>query len=467
MSANHNNLPKESYKQKSKLHISTINYYNPDVVAAQETGLNFFALEVHNSIEERICFLHEARATYTHNQWEGNFYKHQPGGTMTISTNKATHRTTTSSSDPLGLGRWATILFSGKEGRRTRIVSVYNPITSSPGPHTVNRQQTRRLRATKHYRKPTDALREDLKKAVITWIKAGEHLITGLDANEDVRRGELTSMLRSCGLHNMIHTKHPKLKSVPTFERSDKDTPIDAIMTAFPESNAIQCGYLAFGEGLPGDHRTRWAGIPYSIIFGNKQPHINRTYVEQFAIQDPCIPKKYNDKVVDQYTKQGIIKLAYKTKDTKELGKPIHVVKPLLEELIRKVKKIRLDTAYKIRKKRVGAIPWTPTLQLVCNKQKLRVCVIKRRQGKKTSRNKLRRLQKATRIWNLETISLQEALDKLADVKAEHSEYTKDAATLRKEYLEALAEAIAKENNTTMLTELNNLKLREKQRNTA
>ena len=39
MSANHNNLPTESYKQKSKLHISTINYYNPDAVAAQETGL--------------------------------------------------------------------------------------------------------------------------------------------------------------------------------------------------------------------------------------------------------------------------------------------------------------------------------------------------------------------------------------------------------------------------------------------
>jgi len=58
-------------------------------------------------------------------------------------------------------------------------------------------------------------------------------------------------------------------------------------------------------------------------------------------------------------------------------------------------------------------------------------------------------------------------LDKLEDVKAEYSEYIKDAAKLRKEYLEALAEAIAKENDTTMLTELNNLKLREKQRNTA
>jgi len=304
------------------------------MVAAQETGLNFFAVEAHDSMEERIHFLHEAKPTYTHNQWEGNFYKHRPGGTMIISTNEATHRTTTSSSDPLGLGRWATILLSGKEGHRTHIVSVYNPIVSSPGPHTVNRQQTRHLRATKDYRKPTDALREDLKKAVLNWIEAGEHLIIGLDANEDVQRGKLTSMLRLCRLHNMIHTKHPKLKSVPIFECSDKDAPINAIMTTFLESNAIRCGYLAFGEGLPGDHRTLWADIPYSVIFGNKQPHINHTHAEQFAIQDPRIQKKYLDKVVDQYTKQGIIKLAYKTKDAKESGKPIHVVKSLIEELI-------------------------------------------------------------------------------------------------------------------------------------
>jgi len=170
MSANHNNLPTESYKQKSKLHISTINCYNPDVVAAQETGLNFFALEAHDSMEERICFLHEARVTYAHNQWEGTFCKHQPGGTMLISTNEATRRTTTSS-DPPGLGRWATILLSGKEGHRTRIVSVYNPVASFPGPHTVNRQQRRHLRATKDYRKPTDALREDLKKRCLLGSK--------------------------------------------------------------------------------------------------------------------------------------------------------------------------------------------------------------------------------------------------------------------------------------------------------
>jgi len=266
----------------------------------------------------------------------------------------------------------------------------------------------------------------------------------------------------------MWATQHDPLQAPKIKKRTnDNDTPIDTIMTTFPASNAIRCSYLAFGEGLPGDHRILWADIPYSIIFGNKQPHINRTYAEQFAIQDPRIRKKHNDKVADQHTKQGIIKLAYKTKDAKESGKPIQVVKPLLEELIRKVKKIRQDTAYKIRKKRVGAIPWTPTLQLIRNKQKLWVCVIKRRQGKKSSRNKLRRLQKATRIWNLDNISLQEALDKLEDVKAEHSEHIKDAAKLRKEYLEALAEAIAKENDTTMLTELNNLKLREKQRNTA
>jgi len=218
------------------------------------------------------------------------------------------------------------------------------------------------LRSTKDYRNPTTALQEDLKTAVLTWVEAGEHLIIGIDANENVQNGALTSMLRACGLHNMIHTKHPKLKNFPTFECSDNDTPIDAIMTTFPDSQTTRCGYLAFGEGLPGDHRTLWADIPCTIIFGNKEPHINRTYAKQLAIQDPRMRQKYNGKGVDQYTKLGIITLTHKTKNAKEAKQPINTETPLLKELIQKVKKIRFDTAYKIRKKQVGAIPWTSTL---------------------------------------------------------------------------------------------------------
>jgi len=77
-------------------------------------------------------------------------------------------------------------------------------IGTSQGALSVNRQQTRRLRTIDDTRTPRDALIEDLRKAVKQWIEDGEHLIIGMDANEDVRTGKLTKMLREQGLHNAI-----------------------------------------------------------------------------------------------------------------------------------------------------------------------------------------------------------------------------------------------------------------------
>jgi len=153
---------------------------------------------------------------------------------------------------------------------------VYNPIGTSQGALSVNRQQTRRLRTIDDTRTPRDALIKDLRKAVKQWIKDREHLIIGMDANEDVRTRKLTKMLRKQGLHNAILPKHPHLGSVTTCERTEKHLPIDAIMTTFDTKDRIQAGYLAFDEGTPGGHQTLWMDIPFELIFGNN-PH---TYKE-------------------------------------------------------------------------------------------------------------------------------------------------------------------------------------------
>ena len=230
---------------------------------------------------------------------------------MLLTTNEATHRTITTSIDSHHLGRWSSVLLGGKDGHRTRLVSVYNPVLSNTGPMTVHRQHLRRLRSIQDYRTPREALCDNFRKAVLSWIEAGEHLVIGMDANEDVRSGPLTTMLRSCGLHNAIHSRHPSTRSISTFERNDSDTPIDAIMTTLPPHPSMRCGYLAYGEGFPGDHRTLWIDIPYTSIFGNNEPHLNRIYANPFTIQDPRVRKKYNDKVVKAYHAQGVVELAH------------------------------------------------------------------------------------------------------------------------------------------------------------
>lgn len=143
---------------------------------------------------------------------------------------------------------------SRKKGHKTRIVSVYNPIGTSTGTLSVNKQQTQRLKTLQDTRSPRDALLEDLRKAVKQWIVDGEHLIISMDMNEDVRTGKLTPVLREQGLHNAILTKHPNLGPVATYERSEQDIPVDAIMTTINTGKEINAGYFAFSEGLPGDH---------------------------------------------------------------------------------------------------------------------------------------------------------------------------------------------------------------------
>ena len=249
----------------------------------QEPGLNFAILDAYDSLEERVTSLKDGKVTTAHNVWEGKIGKSLPGGTMITMRREATHRTISTSEDPLKLGRWTSILLSGKKGHQTRIALVYNPIGTSQGALSVNRQQTRRLRTGT----PRGALIEDLRKAVKQWIEDGEHLIIGMDANKDVRTGKLTKMLCKQGLHNAILSKHPHIGSVTTCERTEKDLPIDAIMTTFNTNDRIQAGYLAFDKGTPGDHRTLWMDIPFKLIFVNNPPHIQGVDAIPVAVKDP------------------------------------------------------------------------------------------------------------------------------------------------------------------------------------
>ena len=68
---NLNCLPSAHYMQKSRNFIAAINYYNPDAILTQETGLNFYALEEQDTIEERIRHLDQASVSYSHNVHEG------------------------------------------------------------------------------------------------------------------------------------------------------------------------------------------------------------------------------------------------------------------------------------------------------------------------------------------------------------------------------------------------------------
>jgi hypothetical protein len=110
---------------------------------------------------------------------------------------------------------------------------------------------------------------KDLQKALIAWSNEGNLLLVGLDVNENVRSGDVNAMLRSLGLVDVHHTKHPHLPPNSTCDKNHQSVPVDGIW-ASPSLDCVAAGYLGFGELVMGktDHCLLWADFLYASIFG-------------------------------------------------------------------------------------------------------------------------------------------------------------------------------------------------------
>jgi hypothetical protein len=88
-----------------------------------------------------------------------------------------------------------------------RIATAHRPWESA-GASKVFHQQARGLSKKNDHRNPIDALMEDLTKAIKEWKELGDHIIIGMDANEDVRKGTVHTMFAELGLREAILDKH-------------------------------------------------------------------------------------------------------------------------------------------------------------------------------------------------------------------------------------------------------------------
>jgi hypothetical protein len=101
---------------------------------------------------------------------------------------------------------------------------------------------------------------KDLQAALTTWKEEGDLFIIGMDANDNVRTGDVNAMLRSMGLVDVHCEKHPHLPTVSTCNKNTKGIPVDGIW-ASPSVECTAAGYYGYGELLMGktDHRMLWA----------------------------------------------------------------------------------------------------------------------------------------------------------------------------------------------------------------
>ena len=148
---------------------------------------------------------------------------------------------------------------------------------------------------------PRMAFYEDLEKEIKRKDK-GDHMVVGLDANEDMRRGATNRFFKRMGMEETVMKK--KTSPPATCQRNEKREPIDGIfMTKGIEATAL--GYLPFREGEQFDQRAVWMEIDCGNVLGMRVPEMKNI---QLTCGIHSLVSKYNIKLKDKLKKEKPIK---------------------------------------------------------------------------------------------------------------------------------------------------------------
>ena len=134
--------------------------------------------------------------------------------------------------DPTKLGRWTWIRIEGKTDESTVFVSAHRPCKSTSGIDTVWNQHARYYQDEREIEEPdVHALfLVDLCKTLSNFRDFGHHVVLGMDADDDVRDGDVSAALTEIGIVEAVIKNH-KGESVPATcaTRNTQRKPIDSI----------------------------------------------------------------------------------------------------------------------------------------------------------------------------------------------------------------------------------------------
>jgi hypothetical protein len=153
---------------------------------------------------------------------------------------------------------------------------------------------------------------KDLQEVLTKWKAKGDLFIIGMDANDNVRTGDVNAMLRSLGLVDVHCDKHPHLPTVSTCNKNTKGIPVDGIW-ASPSLECVAAGYFGYGELVMGktDHRLLWADFSYESAFGFIPPAPTYTAPQRLTLNDPRVVKRYNKIVLQEHQRLRLCQRAF------------------------------------------------------------------------------------------------------------------------------------------------------------
>ena len=151
---------------------------------------------------------------------------------------------------------------------------------------------------------------------------------------------------------------------------------------------------LPFNEGFPGDHRTLFLDLPFLDVLGNNPPHLFKQDAPILTVVDPRIRRRYNRRVVTEFQKADVIHKAATLRELVAADAPLEQIIKLHDEVYHLNLGIRTKVLKALRKKKMGAVPWSPRYQRLHDERLLWTLIANRHEKKHINMRFLRRVMR-------------------------------------------------------------------------
>ena len=130
-----------------------------------------------------------------------------------------------------------------------------------------------------------------------------------MDANDDIRKGKISTALENIGMTEAIVSFHKDRSPPATCTTNTQRKVIDSIWTS-PGIHILRCGFLPFHDflGFFSDHRLIWADICNQSLYGYRPQRIFRAPTSRVKSNDPASREKYAKRLLEQYERKGLVR---------------------------------------------------------------------------------------------------------------------------------------------------------------
>ena len=461
-------LPIDPYADKHTQIATLISQLHIDSLGIAELNLNFSKLPSSAQWRERFKGIPHKHTHYATNFHNTTREKILYGGVAQVNTGTLAHRAVARGEDPSGLGRWVWSKFTGRHGITLRIISGYRPTTNcrQSGPLQVGNQHETYFLSLDDDRPARAAFLADLEREASDWLRDGDLLVIGLDANEHVRQGDVHRFAQRLGLLDAHQGRHPYLPTAATCSKTRNNYPIDGIWIS-PALEVSAAGYLGFDDYPIGntDHRLLWIDLTVSSCFGFQPPSAYYRAPRRLILNDPRVVNRYNKLLTAEHRKLRLPQRAYQLHQ--QLPRFGSADQLEYEKLAILDLQSRRYAERHCRKLRMGKIPYSDRLHQSANMVQLWSLLKKKFMGLRTSRKKIRRLMRSVNQMDAFTKPLSEVHKNLQLAKREYKATKKDGAKLRQEFQERLLRAQAKHRGTRLQSQIKASQNAERQRTVA